>query len=189
MAYSSGWSKFSKDNEEKEKNRLLDEKIRKTKFFYEYDAKLVLAYQEKSKIEKSLNEANAVLTEIYSHNVLPKCYRNFVSVSTMYQYIATGRCICIKGHGGIYDTYEQDFQRNLIITNLQQINAKLDEIIENQMMLYQQMKDANSTLNSINKELQNLGESASRIEAYSATAALAQEQTLAAVKYRSNVIW
>ncbi|MBQ6931474.1 MAG: hypothetical protein IJN38_05020 [Clostridia bacterium] len=187
--YSSGWSKHSEKNEIKEKERLLDEKSRVTAFYYKYDEKTNLATAERIKIENNLNEVQSTLEDLYSQNVLPECYRNFVAVATMYQYIVTGRCACVKGHGGIYDTYEKDLRMNLIITNLQRINEKLDRIIENQNMLYRQMREANENLSLINKELKDISEKTSNIERSSAMSALAQHQTAAILDYNSSKHW
>lgn len=188
--YIKDYTKYcSSEEKKKTKQAYVDYLKEKETSLIRVENKLCFATQKRIDIEKNLNEAKAVLAEMYSHDVIPECYKNFVAVSTMYQYIDTGRCVCIKGHGGIYDTYENDYRMKLIITNLQRISEKLDAIIENQNILYQQMKEANATLNSINREVQSINEKASHIEENTAVAAFAQQQTYSLIRYNSNICW
>ncbi len=181
--------KYTSEEKTEEQKRLLDTKEEyKNKRIPEISTKLTNANSEKEKIESNLAEANSVLEELYSQNVLPPCYRNFVAVSTFYQYITTYRCTQIKGHGGIYDTYENDSYAKLIITNLQQINAKIDDVIAYQRLLFEAVKEANSTLQSINKELHEISVNVEKFERQSEITELAQEQSLAVIEYRTRNI-
>ncbi len=83
------------------------------------------------------------LQMLYSEGVLPKKYQNYVAVSTMYQWLKDGRCTEIYGHGGLFDTYEYELCIGQIVSNLQSINNKLDLVIDNQYVLYDEIKRGN----------------------------------------------
>lgn len=109
---------------------------------------------------ESQNEASKkTLEEIYSKNVIFPKYRNWVMVSLIYEYISSGRK---KTLGEAYDTLEIEFRMERIIFNLNRIVQSLEEIKENQYMLYQSINSVNirlerilsvsqSIVNSVNK--------------------------------------
>lgn len=61
----------------------------------------------------------------------------------MYQWLKDGRCTEIYGHGGLFDTYEYELRIGQIVSNLQSINNKLDLVIDNQYVLYDEIKRGN----------------------------------------------
>ena len=71
----------------------------------------------------------------------------------MLEYFESGRCSTLTGPDGAYNLYEQELRSNLIISNLQEINSKLDQIKANQYLLYTVVTDMNRTLKTINREL------------------------------------
>lgn len=145
--------------------------------------------EKKKEIVEGFNYARKTLSEIYSLDVLDERYRNFVAVSTMYQYLKTGRCVIVKGHGGIIDSYENDLKFELIISNLKDINRKLDVVINNQEMLYDEITKANSTLKDINNEIKSVHETNKKIESNAAVSAAMQEQIAASNRYMANVMY
>ena len=62
--------------------------------------------KRQEEIQNALINAKNNLLQIYSENVLPQKYRSLTAVATLYEYLETGRCNTVQGHGGIYDTYE-----------------------------------------------------------------------------------
>ena len=90
----------------------------------------------------TINSMNS-LDKLYSENILPQQYRNIVAVTTMLQWLSSGRCTEIYGHGGLFDTYENDLKMNMIIGRLDEISSKLDAIMENQNMLYNEIRRGN----------------------------------------------
>ena len=70
-------------------------------------------------------------------------YRSLECVCTLYGYLKRGRCTTIKGPGGIYDTFESDYLKGLIIRQLQNISSQLAQIQQNQGELYRALNEGN----------------------------------------------
>lgn len=118
--------------------------LEKSNAEYEKNYALLLNYNKqyddmKTVTIKSINSLSA----LYNENILPAQYRNIAAVTTMYQWLKSGRCTEIYGHGGVFDTYENDLKMNMIIGRLDEISFKLDVIASNQEMLYQEIKRGN----------------------------------------------
>lgn len=141
------------------------------------------AVAQKNSIAKELREAQSTLSEVYSLDVLPLKYRNFEAVATLYEYLVTGRCTDIKGHGGIYDTYEKDCQSGIIISKLSQIQNSLERIEENQRVLYTEVQKANQTLYVIRQSLSSIESSNRQIMENTAITAVASQQSAAALNW------
>lgn len=146
-------------------------------------AKETALKEKQNEIFVALQKAKKTLNDIYSLNVLPARYRSFNAVATLYEYLDTGRCTIITGHGGIYDTYEHDLQMGLIIQNLSDIRNTLYRIEGNQQTLYQELRQANATLSSINTNLKDVQETNRQIAHNTAISAEANRQTAAATQY------
>ncbi len=145
--------------------------------------------ERQNEICRALNTARDNLNRLYSENVLPAKYRSFNAVATMYEYLETGRCNTIQGHGGIYDTYEKDLQMGLVIRNLENINASLLRIEANQHLLYNELRQANSTLQTINSSLGDIKRTNAQIAHNSAISAEANRQTAAAAQWFTWRAW
>lgn len=144
----------------------------------------VITAADKHELVKAQSDAAAgALAEFYAEDVLPEKYRNFSAVATMYEYLHTGRCTIIRGHGGIFDTYEYDRKLGLIIENLVSINAKLDQIAANQRMLYDELREANRTLSGISSSLSSIEKSSAEIASNSAISAAADQRTADAAQW------
>lgn len=94
------------------------------------------------------------LDQLYSENVLPKEYRTIPYLATLYGYIERGRCISVKGHGGIYDTLEYDIKLNAIILGIEQVNRNLEQIKRNQIDLYYAIQEGNEITQKLCNEIQ-----------------------------------
>lgn len=99
--------------------------------------------------EKKLADTRRLLQEAYDKGLLYGKYRNFVAVCSICEYLESGRCSELGGPDGAYNLFEQEIRMNLIITQLGLIISELDEIRENQAMLY----DAISTGNHLTSQL------------------------------------
>ncbi len=99
--------------------------------------------------EKKLADTRQLLWEAYDKGLLYGKYRNFVAVCSICEYLESGRCSELGGPDGAYNLFEQEIRMNLIITQLGLIISELDEIRENQAMLY----DAISTGNRLTSQL------------------------------------
>lgn len=145
--------------------------------------------QRQEEIFNAYRQARNNLSTLYSENILPAKYRSFNAVATMYEYLETGRCNTIQGHGGIYDTYEKDLQMGLVIQNLENINATLSRIEANQQLLYNELRQANSTLQKINSSLEDVKKTNAQIAHNTAISAEANRQTAAAAQWLTWRAW
>ena len=157
------------------------------------DVTLPQKLKKKSYLENMINHINYHLDEskklramIYDDDVLPPRYRNIVRVASLYQFLENGICTQIKGHGGIYDTYEYHLKLKDIIDNLVEIKRDVRQIRQNQEFLYDKLCDVHETLESINS---GIGNAASEISSNTAMAAEAAKRTAIAQEWRNREIW
>jgi len=137
-------------------------------------------------IEQNLSESKKLREMIYSEGVLPERYRNIVSVASLYQFLENGICTQIKGHGGIYDTYEYHLKLNEIIDNLKKIRQDLRQIKLNQEILYDKLCEIDDTLNKINEGIENMNR---EMSAHAAIIAESTKRTAMAEEWRNREIW
>lgn len=172
----------------------LDKEEKETMANNQYiDSHLPQIIQKQSYLENSINQISYHLDEsrkirnmIYSEGVLPVRYRNIVSVASLYQFLENGICTQVKGHGGIYDTYEYHLKLKEIIDNLVEIRRDLRRIQANQEFLYDKLCDVHETLNDINA---GIGSSLKEVSSNTAVAAEAAKRTAIAEEWRNREIW
>lgn len=145
--------------------------------------------ERQEEILKALLAAKKNLTDIYSKNILPTKYRSLNAVATLYEYLETGRCNTIQGHGGIYDTYETDLQRHVIIETLTDIRDSMYRIEANQQLLYRELQQANRTLSTIKSNLAEIEKTNAEIAHNTAISAVANQQTAAAARWMAWKAW
>lgn len=104
-------------------------------------------------IKKELKEATKVRNELYSYNVVYGKYRNYVAMSTIYEYIDSGRCETLEGADGAYNLFETELRANLIISQLSSITTSLEQIKGNQFVLYKELKAVNKNLKNIDSSI------------------------------------
>jgi len=126
------------------------------------DSKYLETINTKSNMQKYYNEmmdqleqTKGVLRKLYSLDILHASYRNMVAVASIYQYYDTGRCTTLKGHEGAYNLFENERRMNMIISQLNIVIEKLDEIKASQFALYSAIKDGNRKIDKLiaNSEL------------------------------------
>lgn len=81
-------------------------------------------------------EIYITLNEFYDLDIIYPKYRDLASISTIYEYMLSGRCSSLEGHGGAYDTFEYEKRLDHIIVKLDNIIELLDKIRVNQEQLY-----------------------------------------------------
>lgn len=108
---------------------------------------VVLAQIESIKKQKAA--AEQARDKLYSMNILAEKYRGLIPVSSICEYLQVGRCESLTGHEGAYNIYELERRMNMIITQLKDINTKLEQIRDNQYALYEVVTQANNRLGRI----------------------------------------
>ncbi len=144
---------------------------------------------ERNEISAALQQSKQYLSQIYAENCLPSKYRSFNAVATLYEYLETGRCTAVQGHGGIYDTYENDLRMGLIVDTLIEIRDSMHRIETNQQVLYQELRQANQTLTGIGSDIQKIEKTNAEIAKNTAISAAANQQTAAVAKWMAWRDW
>lgn len=109
----------------------------------ELELKKTMIHQRK-KLSEQYQRTYQSLSEFYSLGVLHSKYQNLVAVSTLFEYLDTGRCAQLEGADGAYDKYEVELRQNLIIGKLDDIVEHLDQIERTQTNLYDVLVEANT---------------------------------------------
>ena len=96
---------------------------------YNIDLQIEALNQKKIEIASTLNK-------LYGMNIIYPKYRNFIAVTTFYEYFNSGICSVLEGHEGAYNKYEIEIRLNAIIYKLDDIIGRLDKIRLRQYELY-----------------------------------------------------
>ena len=105
--------------------------------------------------EKLLAAAAKARADFYSYNIIYPKYRNYVAVATFCEYIESGRCSSLEGTGGAYNLYETECMNNLIVSQLTVIADKLEDIKQNQILMYRELKTINQNLEKLNETMKD----------------------------------
>lgn len=123
-----------------------------------------LFYKELTEAETIFKKLLYARYELFEYDVVFSKYRNVVALCSFYEYLISGRCNTLEGHEGAYNIYENERRQDLIISKLSDVLVSLDQIKDNQMTLYSQMKKANRNLSKMNEQLDTLIKSAQQME-------------------------
>jgi hypothetical protein len=118
----------------------------------------------------------------YYARVSPK-YQNLVAVSTIYEYLASGRCDRLEGPNGAYNLYEMELRQNIVIGQLSTITEHLEQIKENQYTLYYEIQNANRNSESM---LSSIGDDV-KFSAYQNAATAKNVETMRYISMMKNV--
>lgn len=113
-------------------------------------AKHLILKDEIKTAEEMLKKYYKAKDKLYSYGVLYEKYRNFVAVSSLCEYLSSGRCDTLEGAYGAYNLYENEIRMNMVICQLNQVVESLEEIKQNQYMIYSAIKETNSLLEALN---------------------------------------
>ena len=88
--------------------------------------------------DKHLKKSKALLSSFYNNKELiyPK-YHNLPALTSIYEYLVTGRCDELTGPHGAYNLYEDEVRKDTVISQLNLVIDNLEKIKQNQYMLYQ----------------------------------------------------
>ena len=94
--------------------------------------------------------------KLYSLGIIDRDYQNIVAISSFYQYFRTGRVDSLTGPFGAYNKYEEEKRQYLIITELRKILSSLEQIKDNQMALYEAIKEGQNVGNKMIQEVRKV---------------------------------
>lgn len=139
-------------------------------------------------LSEKLEETKKILEKYYAKDIIFGKYRNLVAMTTMYEYFASGRCTELEGPNGAYNLYEQETRQNVIITNLQEVNANLGDIKNNQYVLYQAVNAGLQSLAKVQNDISDMARCVKNIETSSAVSAYCAEVTAMNGIYQNSIM-
>ena len=108
-------------------------------------------------LNASLAVTNSLSDRFYANDVIYPKYRNLPALTSIYEYLITGRCEGLTGPHGAYNLYEDEMRKDTVISQLNTVIENLEQIKNNQYMLYQQVKEIRQNTDTIISELQQIG--------------------------------
>ncbi|MCD7732450.1 MAG: DUF308 domain-containing protein [Oscillospiraceae bacterium] len=156
-------------------------------------------------LRKQRADCKEKLDEMYSLDIVYPKYRNFTMMSTIYEYISSGRCYSLEGPDGAYNILEMEIRMDRIIVQLDLILSNLEQIKANQYMIYGAIQENNrqqrlilestnqilSCVHSMNSSFQdsieNLKSSLKNIDKNSAFSAYQQERARKELEYMNTM--
>lgn len=116
-------------------------------------------------MEQNRNENVRVSNCYYDKNIIYPKYRGLIPVASIYDYFKSGCCDCLTGHEGAYNKFDNELRMNLIISKLDDVLYKLDQIRNSQYMLYdainyatQNSERLTNTVNMLANNMQSIAE-------------------------------
>ena len=119
--------------------------------------------EEMKLARKEIKATVKVLNELYSYNVVFEKYRDLAILPTLYEYIDSGRCFDLRGGDGAYNLYESELRANIIFNKLDNLALALEQIKNNQIMLYQELRQINDNLEAVDRSVNEVIASLSKI--------------------------
>ena len=107
-------------------------------------------------LQKPLLESKKLLTEFYRIGKIYPKYHNLPALTSIYEYFITGRCDELTGPHGAYNMYEDEVRKDRIISQMSVIISQLEQIKNNQYMLYEQVKEIQQNTQVIARELEEI---------------------------------
>ncbi|MGM9591442.1 MAG: hypothetical protein ACI3VK_01835 [Oscillospiraceae bacterium] len=106
-------------------------------------------------LKSKIKDSELLLRSAYEQNIIFPKYRNFVAVSSIYEYLSSGRCDTLEGPNGAYNIFEQESRLDRIIIRLDDVIANLGRIQNNQFMLYSAIQQSNRNTESLYQAVQD----------------------------------
>lgn len=113
--------------------------------------KMVL--DEIKEAEDTLEKLLCFREQYYSPNIVFSKYRDLSVLSMIYEYLQAGRCTELVGPNGAYNIYESELRANMIISKLDDVIERLDDIKQSQYTLCNIMKGVKNRLNNIDDKM------------------------------------
>lgn len=115
-----------------------------------------LLEEGRAQLNRPLQETTEILNELYSSDYIYPKYRNLPALTSIYEYLVTGRCDELSGPHGAYNLYEDEVRKDTIISKLSDVVANLEKIRGNQYMLYECIRDIQDSTRAAVEELRQI---------------------------------
>ena len=124
-----------------------------------------------SLLNNHLSYTKSILEKLYNKDFVYAKYRNLPALTSIYEYFITGRCAELQGAHGAYNMYEDEVRKDTVISQLNTVIEHLEQIKQNQFLLYQQVSLIQKQLRTVEYELYQIRDYASSITQLSALTA------------------
>lgn len=108
---------------------------------------------KQAKIEQEFtnlsNDLTSALTAHYNNNVIYPKYRNISAVTTIYEYLSSGRCSEFEGPNGAYNLYETEMRDNFITGVIAESAKNLEDIKNSQYIVYRELVESYKTIRNM----------------------------------------
>ncbi len=98
-------------------------------------------------------QTQTILEKYYSPDIIFPKYRNLPALTSIYEYLTSGRCEELTGPNGAYNLYEMELRQNIVISQLNTIISNLEQIRQNQYVLYQELVKVTAATQTISNEI------------------------------------
>ena len=151
-----------------EKLKEIERKKQNRKQEIEYKKKqLTMLPSVVSKSEQELQQTRDLLKKYYDLGFIYPKYRGMVPVCQIYEYLESGRCFSLLGPGGAYNLYESEVRSNLIISKLDDVISRLDDLSAGQQMLANVIRESNRKIDRLSQSLDRIEENTAMSVYYS----------------------
>lgn len=99
-----------------------------------------------NKLKKAYLKTDSVLQKMYDLDIICKEYRNIIAVSSIYEYLNSGKAASLKN---AYDVYEREIWLERIITKMDTVLQNPEQIANNQNYLYSVIKDIQPEIDAV----------------------------------------
>lgn len=110
----------------------------------------------RGKMEPEIAVSKEMLEKLYGKGEIYPKYCTLPALTSIYEYFMTGRCTELTGPHGAYNLYEDEVRKDTVISQLSSVIENLEQIRNNQYMLYQQVKEINTNTSAIVSEVQKI---------------------------------
>lgn len=163
-------------------NNIIAEKNQQTEQFKKSKSRAL--DMEMIQITPKIKETNELLQQYYDLGIIYTKYRNYASVASLLEYFEAGRCSTL---GEAYNILEMEMRFNNISTKLDTIVSSLDEIKDNQDVLYSSLNRANRNIENVTGRINSIANNVSKNNAQLASLDYTNQITQRNVEYLSRM--
>ena len=125
ISYNVKIKKWKKNNSETDRiNSSIVEQNKRENALYQQKANLL--DKEISELKEKYNDTLDLLNAYYDFNIIYPKHRNLIAISSIYEYLLSGKCHELTGPGGAYATYDLESRLDYIIVQFDEVIEKLD---------------------------------------------------------------
>lgn len=132
---------------------------------------------QRDKLAEQHDDTLSTLRKFYNAGPIYSKYHNINAICSFYEYFMSGRCTELQGHEGAYNIYESEVRMDRIICKLDDVLANLEQIRDNQYMLYSAISEGNRKIDNLIEETQRQTSALNYLGEQTAIVAYNTEQT------------